>query len=77
LIDKVKTDWTRQRNDLNDAVPAHLQVLIALRYYAKGGFLYEVYADELNYPANVDDIKTGFHAIAGMPNVVGCILTVH
>jgi hypothetical protein len=81
LIDGVK-DKLNPPTKQSHAVPAHLQVLIALRYYAKGGFLseicdlhgvkwstasrathratnalYEVYEDELNYPANVDDGK--------------------
>jgi hypothetical protein len=38
LIDKVK-DRLDPPTKRSHAVPAHLQVLIALRYYAKGGFL--------------------------------------
>ncbi|KAK3715217.1 hypothetical protein QZH41_018323 [Actinostola sp. cb2023] len=97
LIDEVK-DKLEPPTKRSHAVPTQLQVLVALRYYAKGGFLsevgdihgvsrssasraihrvtnalYEVHKDELIYPANVDDIKSGFYGIAGMPNVVGCI----
>ncbi|XP_050710739.1 uncharacterized protein LOC126995293 [Eriocheir sinensis] len=100
LLENVQPKLPRARDGRGCSVPGHLQLLVALRFFASGNFQLTM-ADCLemsafsvckfvhriavilarmspNYikfpePANTRQVAEDFHAVAGMPGVIGCI----